>query len=171
MSIMELGALGEFLGVFALVATLIYLSVQVRDAKDQSERAVAEARSSGAREVMTALATSDGLSAAFCKANDTLGVSYGDVDAELTSRGVDAQDALRLTYWWQARFLADVTEFDGISDRAKNDPRLVATYGGRLGRLFWDVGPRQWLKGSPSTFADHVNRLLAEADKQAEAQQ
>ena len=33
MSIMELGALGEFFGVFALVATLIYLSIQVRQAR------------------------------------------------------------------------------------------------------------------------------------------
>ncbi len=38
MSIMELGALGEFLGVFALVATLIYLAIQVR----QSKQAMAE---------------------------------------------------------------------------------------------------------------------------------
>ena len=30
MSIMELGALGEFLGIFALVATLIYLAIQNR---------------------------------------------------------------------------------------------------------------------------------------------
>ncbi len=38
MSIMELGALGEFLGVFALVATLIYLAIEVR----QSKQAMAE---------------------------------------------------------------------------------------------------------------------------------
>ena len=30
MGIMELGALGEFVGAFAVVATLIYLTVQVR---------------------------------------------------------------------------------------------------------------------------------------------
>ncbi len=164
MSIMELGALGEFLGVFALVATLIYLSVQVREAKDQSEQAVVEARSSGARELMTALATSDGLSAAFCRANDILGVSDGTVDAELNSRGVDAQDALRLTYWWQARWLADFTEFEGISNKAKNDPRLLATYGAGLGRLYWDAQPREF----SIPFTDHINRLLAEADQETQ---
>ena len=37
MSIMELGALGEFFGVFALVATLIYLSMQVRKSKRAME--------------------------------------------------------------------------------------------------------------------------------------
>ena len=43
MTVMELGALGEFLGVFALVATLIYLSIQVRHARSESEKAVLEA--------------------------------------------------------------------------------------------------------------------------------
>lgn len=51
MTIVELGALGEFLGVFALVATLIYLSIQVRYARDESEKAVLEARNSGIREL------------------------------------------------------------------------------------------------------------------------
>ncbi|MCZ6895592.1 MAG: hypothetical protein O7H40_16315 [Gammaproteobacteria bacterium] len=167
MSIVELGALGEFFGVFALVATLIYLAIQVRGAKEQSEQVVAQARASATTVAMTALATSNELSAAFCKANDILGVSYGQLDAELISRGIDAQDALRLDVWWTARFASDHTEFEGITNKAKNDTRLVATYGTRLGRLFWDVGPRQWFEGSHSPFGDHVNRLLAEADKQA----
>ena len=33
MNIMELGALGEFVGAFAVVATLIYLAIQVRHGK------------------------------------------------------------------------------------------------------------------------------------------
>ena len=37
MSITELGALGEFVGAFAVVATLIYLSVQVRRSKEAME--------------------------------------------------------------------------------------------------------------------------------------
>ena len=37
MSIMELGALGEFVGAFAVVATLIYLTIQVRQSKDAME--------------------------------------------------------------------------------------------------------------------------------------
>ena len=49
MSIMELAALGEFLGVFALVATLIYLSIQVSHARNESANAVLEARATGLR--------------------------------------------------------------------------------------------------------------------------
>ena len=73
MTVMELGALGEFLGVFALVATLIYLSIQVRYARDESEKAVLEARTTGTRELSMGVATSDGLSAALAKAFESVG--------------------------------------------------------------------------------------------------
>ncbi len=39
MTIMELGALGEFLGSVAVLATLVYLSVQIRHANTQSQAA------------------------------------------------------------------------------------------------------------------------------------
>ena len=38
MSIIELGALGEFLGAIAVVATLAYLAIQVRQSKELLER-------------------------------------------------------------------------------------------------------------------------------------
>ena len=38
MSIMELGALGEFLGAIAVVATLAYLAIQVRQSKELLKR-------------------------------------------------------------------------------------------------------------------------------------
>ena len=41
MTITELGSLGEFLGAFGMVASLIYLSVQIRQVKKGSEREVA----------------------------------------------------------------------------------------------------------------------------------
>ncbi len=44
MSVMELGALGEFLGVFALVATLIYLAIQVRQSRMQMKASTTQAR-------------------------------------------------------------------------------------------------------------------------------
>ena len=37
MSIVELGALGEFVGALAVVATLIYLAIQVRQSKEATE--------------------------------------------------------------------------------------------------------------------------------------
>ena len=85
MSIMELGALGEFLGVFALVATLVYLATQVRDAQRQSTQAAIEARASGFRDLMIATATSDRLSNAFQKASDALDERRTRFEVELIS--------------------------------------------------------------------------------------
>ena len=63
MSIMELGALVEFFGVFALVANLIYLSIQVRQARNESASAVVEARKTDIIELHMGVAASDGPSA------------------------------------------------------------------------------------------------------------
>ena len=40
MSIMELGALGEFVAAVAVLITLIYLTIQVRNTREESTRAV-----------------------------------------------------------------------------------------------------------------------------------
>lgn len=40
MNIMELGALGEFFGAIAVVATLVYLTVQVRQSRKQIENQI-----------------------------------------------------------------------------------------------------------------------------------
>ena len=129
MSIMELGALGEFFGVFALVATLIYLSIHVRHAQSQSKQAVIEARASGFRDLMLAMATSDSLATAFQKASDALDAPQTPFEVELTSLGLDVQDALRLRSWWVARFRMDEAEFRGIGGGdVENRGRLVMTY-------------------------------------------
>lgn len=46
MSIMELGALGEFVGAFAMVVTLVYLAIQVRDAGRSAKFAAVQANRS-----------------------------------------------------------------------------------------------------------------------------
>ena len=89
MSIMELGALGEFLGVFALVATLIYLSVQVRYARSESEKAALEARTAGTIELSLSRAASEGLTAAVVKAEEAVGTAPRPFEAELISRGLE----------------------------------------------------------------------------------
>ena len=161
MTVMELGALGEFLGVFALVATLVYLATQVRDAQRQSRVAAMEARSSGLRDLMIATATSDRLSNAFQKASDALDEQRTRFEVELISLGLDPQEALSLRSWWVARYRLDATEFQGIGrGDEENRGRLISTYGEGLGRLFWDAGPGK----RQSPFIDHVNELFADED-------
>ncbi len=112
MTVMELGALGEFLGVFALVATLIYLSIQVRHARREWERAVLEARTIGVRELSLSVATSDGLSAALVKADEAIGVAPRSFEAELISKGLDRQEANRVREWFLATWRLDRTQYE-----------------------------------------------------------
>ncbi len=169
MTVMELGALGEFLGVFALVATLIYLSIQVRYARDESEKAVLESRTTGIRELSLSAATSDGLSAAIIKANDAVGATPNSFAAELISHGLDRQEANRVHHWYLATWRLDRTQYESATQvqRSEQERRLLAVYAGGVGRLFWDnFGAR-----NPIPFTDHVNQLIAEADQQQETQQ
>ncbi len=163
MSIMELGALGEFLGVFALVATLIYLSIQVRHARDESEKAVLEARTTGVRELAMSAATSEGLSAALTKAWEAVGEAPGAFAAELISRGLDRQEAERVRRWYFATWRLNATQFESSGARADFDVPLRDSYSRGVGRLFWDSFPPLY-----PAFSDHVNRLIAEVDRRQE---
>ncbi len=170
MTVMELGALGEFLGVFALVATLIYLSIQVRHARGESEKAVLESKTTGIRELYLSAATSDGLSAAFVKANEAIGVAPNPFEAKLISHGLDRQEASRVYRWYFATWRLDRTQYEtATTQEQRNDQnaRLRAIYVSGVGRLFWDNFAPQ----SPIAFAIHVNQLIAEADQQQETQQ
>ncbi len=169
MTVMELGALGEFRGVFALVATLIYLSIQVRYARSESEKAVLEARTTGVRELSLSVATSDGLSAALVKADEALGAAPNPFEAELVSHGLDRQEAVRVSRWYLANWRLDRTQYEtGMQDQRNiYDPRLRVVYSQGVGRLFWESFGRQ----RTDQFSAHIDQLIAEADQQQETQQ
>ncbi len=167
MSIMELGALGEFLGVFALVATLIYLSIQVRQARSESEKAVLETRTTGLRELTLNAAVSEGLTAALVKAEEAVGAAPRLFEAELVSRGLDRQEAHRVNMWFLANWRHDRTQYTTTKQEqwgSEMDGRLRGVYTRGAGRLFWDHFARQW----SSPFTEHVNQLIAEADQEAQ---
>ena len=169
MTVMELGALGEFLGVFALVATLIYLSIQVRYARSESEIAVLEARTTGVRELSLSVATSDGLSAALVKADEAIGGAPRSFEAELISHGLDNQEARRVTQFYLATWRHDRTQYETATTQEQlntQNARLRAIYVRGVGRLFWDN-----FQQAAIPFTDHINQLIAEADQQEETQQ
>jgi len=166
---MELGALGEFLGVFALVATLIYLSIQVRHARNESANAVLQARTTGTRELFMGLATSDGLSAAMTKAMEATGSSVHPFEAELIARGLDHQEAQRVWRFYLAQSSHHRTQYQTTrgEQRRALDGGIRANYLSSLGRLFWDN-----FRGSGdveyAAFAEHVNHLIAESEQEAQ---
>ena len=169
MTIMELGALGEFFGVFALVATLIYLSIQVRQARNESANAVVEARATGIRELHMGVATSDGLGAAMTKAMEATETrSIQPFVAALIERGLDHQEAQRVWRFLFAQWFYHMAQYQTTKGEQRRalDPAFLVVYGSGLGRLFWDnfspVG-RVPVRG---TFADHVNHLIGEVDQE-----
>ncbi len=166
MSIMELGALGEFLGVFALVATLIYLAVQVRQARSESEKAVLQARTTGLRELTLNAALSEGLTAVLVKAEEAIGAAPRPLEAELISHGLDRQEAHRVNMWFLANWRHDLTQYETAKreQRSSLDGRLRAIYTRGVGRLFWDIFARLW----SSPFTEHVNQLIAEVDRETQ---
>ena len=163
MSIMELGALGEFLGVFALVATLIYLSLQVRHASNESANAVLQARTTGTRELSMGIATSDGLLAALAKAREATGTSVHPFEAELIAVGLDRQEAFRVWRFYMAQLSHHRTQYQTTrgEHRRALDPGLRGNYVSGLGRLFW-VNFAGSEDADYIVFAEHVNRLMAD---------
>lgn len=59
MSIIELGALGEFLGAIGVVASLIYVGYQVKEARKSVRAATAQARTDIGVQLITSRYTSD----------------------------------------------------------------------------------------------------------------
>ena len=172
MTVMELGALGEFLGVFALVATLIYLSIQVRYARGESEKAVREARTVGSMELALSAATSDGLLAALVKADEAIGVAPNPFQSELMSRGLDSQEAHRVLRWYQAQWGLNQTHYESANQEQRDERGgyLRASYASGVGRLFWD-NPKGAVGVQNTPFADHLNAFIDEADQQQDTQQ
>ena len=168
MTVMELGALGEFLGVFALVATLIYLSTQVRHARHESEREVLQARTTGARELQLSVATSDGLLAALIKAEEAIGAAPLPFQAELISHGLDRQEAHRVYRWQLAQFRVFRTDYESATQEQRGSLEfpLRVNFSSGLGRLFWDTLPAGRQGTSP--FSAQVNQLIAEADQETQ---
>ena len=66
------GAIAESLGAVAVLATLVYLSVQVRHARAEQRNATLESRTDALREMHLSVATSPSLAAAFVKAEEGL---------------------------------------------------------------------------------------------------
>jgi hypothetical protein len=73
MGIVELGALGEFVGSIAVLATLIYLSFQVREARAESRSSLLHHRNDAARSLFLSEASNPTLMAALVKGDRALG--------------------------------------------------------------------------------------------------
>ena len=165
MSIMELGALGEFVAAVAVLITLIYLTIQVRHAREESARGVSQSRAELAVGTHMRRAASDGLSAAYARAAEAIGETPSAFVGELMQRGVSREDAMRLEPALMAGWRRHATIFR-LEGAGHNDGMYRNTYASGLNRLFWDHFGRNVRGDELAPFTAHVNQLLAEADAQ-----
>lgn len=76
MTIAELGSIGEFVGSLAVLATLIYLAIQVRHARSEARRTAQVARAHGVRQNWLNRAQNPELLDAMIKAEQSLGAVF-----------------------------------------------------------------------------------------------
>ena len=164
MSIMELGALGEFVAALAVLVTLVYLTIQIRHTRKESGRAVLQSRAEMAIGTQMSSAASDGLSAAYARAAEAIGEVPVGFTAELMKRGVSREDAMRLRRAQIATWRRNATIFL-VEGPGANDVMLQRQYSSGLNRLFWD----HFDSGtSDNQFVAYVNQLLADSDMEAQ---
>ena len=87
-----IGAIGEIIGALAVLISLIYLAVQVRQAKHQLELNSAQARAIHVRDQMMPIATDPSLASIMIKAGHP---PYGDF-------GLNSEEAHRFGAWCHA---------------------------------------------------------------------
>ncbi len=118
------------------------------------------------------VATSDGLGAAMTKAMEATETrSIQPFVAALIERGLDHQEAQRVWRFFFAQWFYHLAQYQTTrgEQRRALDPGFRAVYAKGLGRLFWDkFSPDSRPVPVSSTFAGHVNRLIAEADEETQ---
>ena len=159
MSIMELGALGEFVGSIGVIATLIYLAIQVRQTKNLALNAAVERRSEATRDLFLGAAASDGLTTALAKADTALEGQVSPSIEALIQEGLSREEALRVFWFnasmgrhYQSTFRAELPTIE----RREFDQRIVNYFRTPTGRFFWTYS-RQNFAGD---FAEYVEGLL-----------
>ena len=163
MTIMELGALGEFVGAIAVVVTLIYLAVQIRQntsAMEESKRlALAQTyqmRADALQEMLVEAADSQYIGPILTKLT---GAGYPEKVASLNELTVEERGRFRqwqiaqqthwdnLFYQYQQGFLDDEYYQDSFRERVK-----------RLGPIWKALG----VTGSRRSFDAEIEQLMRE---------
>ena len=155
MSIMELGALGEFVGSIAVLATLVYLAVQV----NQTKRAVQSAS------LHTGIAT-------MTQNSQTV---FADHDlSEVIVRGFFDEN-LNSTEWfrfglWLTSMFHVFQQYFLDSEKGLGDPRIWAGEQRAMKDLLSQPGVARWWTEMPGlpysdAFTAHVNEILSSAEE------
>jgi hypothetical protein len=160
MSVMDtvqlLGNLGDFIGSIAVLATLIYLAVQVRQAKRQLTVAGMQTRANHARGALEDIITSSELVDIFAKLDF---IDYGDF-------GLTKEETVRFGAWCHTWMQAEQGNFYLLPKGAHDELRKwwLAT---PAGREFWEKNRGIY----DPEFVEYMEALKAQVDSEGRSSQ
>ena len=156
-----LGSLGEFIGSFAVLVTLIYLSVQVRHARRESSSNALQQRNNQVLAVYGNITTSATLAEAVSIAESHY--SYGDDLGEkfrqglITDVGLSEKQAYQVAIYQGLIWSTYVTQYVAADESAQNvnDFSILRQLQTGLGAQYWD----SFRLAAPANFVEHVDEL------------
>jgi len=161
-TIQDLGAVGEFLGSIAVLVTLIYVAIQVREARREGASTALQQRSNQVLSVYGGATTSDSLAEALELAYshyDDRGLGALAIKQFLQDEaGLEPKQALQVGLYYGLIWNIYVTNHvvSDPSQRVFNDSVIVAHLRSALGRRTWGA-MREVAMGE---FAQHVDDLI-----------
>jgi hypothetical protein len=157
MTITELGALGEFVGSIGVIATLVYLAIQIRQNTNQlhnNERALRRAENNAIMQNWSDLRRLIMSDASFAEITVRGRTDYGSLDSVERERvGAWASEVIWINYHVWQRVQESIFEPDQW-DRAR--PNVVEVVRGPAGLAAWERMRRRF----DSAFVEDVERAL-----------
>jgi hypothetical protein len=157
-----LGNVGEFIGSIAILITLVYLAVQVRDTKEALSANSRDQRASRALDLFLTAADSDHLVPSIVSDMEKTGSEPRVFVRKLMDRGMSQEDAERLRYYYSALNRHYETLWrNPMSDDEKQSVirNVLYTFSAGTARDFWETTASQTTGSEYSMF---VTQLLAE---------
>ena len=130
MDIQTIANLGQIISSAAVLVTLVYLAVQIRQAKQQIELTGRQARADAARTVLASVSDSEYLAPIFAKLPD---FPWGDFKLG------NLEDTARLSAWCHAWMRTEEHNFRALplKERASQDQLLLMWLSTSWGASFW----------------------------------
>ena len=157
-----LGNLGEFIGSIAILVTLIYLAVQIRQSRDQQISATRQQREESLRDQQMRLAGDGELTGVLCKARDAFGDEIRPFVRGLVERGLTRVEAERVFSYFVAVARIQASTFYATIDNAQQQQSDAVTrrvFKSGVG-AFWQCYAESLSEGL-GPFKSHVDRLLS----------
>jgi hypothetical protein len=166
-TISELGSLGEFISSIAVLTTLIYLSIQVRQARAESTASSIKDRGSAMRDTMLTGLTDDVLSQAMVKASTVFrSHSFEPPLPVLLEAGLSEIEAHKIQQWYTLIMHVYMTQHEVMDPghRQIQDGGIRLNFTEGIGRTLWDAYLKTIFREMSPGFVDHVAGVIAEHD-------